>query len=331
MSISATKLKIEEIYSIFTPVEGFNTVYYGKIGNGKTRNATADIIELCNRGEIVYANWKIELEDFDERSSLKIAWAKFLGGKKYFYNFKKENFHYIDPQLLIDNVKDNNISFFSKLVGVHIFIDEGQWIFNSLERYDPKDEKMVEKLKLILHGRHYCRSLNIITQRYSNISRNMRSQVSIWYRCVKRFDGFGFILFQRWAIQDMKNDEPVEFISKIDKKTGATIRDVPNGDVKTYWVHKRTDKIFSSYSTHAMRSPDAVVMVPQFDAFESTRKDRFNLVLKLVFPRVHRFMRWARERLRLYQNGKYIEVKPLTEVKPSGFMKKMVDIKKNKL
>lgn len=291
-SLSAIQLKTEEIYSIFEPVEGFNTVYYGKIGNGKTRNATADILDLLKRGEVVYANWNINVEDFDERSSLEAVWAKFVGGRKYFYNFKKENFHYIDPQKLIDNIQNNNIAFFNKLVGVHIFIDEGQWIFNSLERYDPNDEEMVDKLKLILHGRHYCRSLNIITQRFSNISRNMRSQVSVWYRCVKRFDMFGFMIFQRWSIQDMKNDEPVEFVSEYDKD-GKLVRDVPNGDLKTYFVNVRTDKVFSSYNTHAMRSDDAVVVYPKFDAYISTKKERAFLLFKLSLPRVHRFMRWT--------------------------------------
>lgn len=328
MSISVVEQKTEEIYQIFKPVEGLNTVYYGKIGNGKTRNATADIIELCNRGEVVYANWKIEVTDYDERSSLKVAWAKFLGGRKYFYRFKKENFHYIDPQALIDNVKGNNIAFFSQLVGVHIFIDEGQWIFNSLERYDPHDANMVEKLKLILHGRHYCRSLNIITQRYSNISRNMRSQVSIWYRCVKRWDAFGFIVFQRWAIQDMKNDEPVEFISKIDKKTGLTIRDIPNGDLKTYFVNKRHDKIFPSYNTHAMRSEDAVLVMPEFDAFESNRMDRFLLLLSLLFPRIHRFMRWIRVSLSRF---KKLALGPEVSLRKSTFPLKKTDLVNKKV
>jgi len=104
MSISVIEEKTKEIYDIFTPVEGFNSVYYGKIGNGKTRNATADIIELCNRGEVVYANWHIDVPDFDETTDRRTAFAKFLGGRKYFYKFKKENFHYFDPQDLIDNV-----------------------------------------------------------------------------------------------------------------------------------------------------------------------------------------------------------------------------------
>jgi len=58
-----------EIYNLFAPVEGLNAVYYGKVRNGKTYAATADIIELLQRGEIVYANWNISFEGFDERES----------------------------------------------------------------------------------------------------------------------------------------------------------------------------------------------------------------------------------------------------------------------
>lgn len=290
MSINAITTKTDEIYKIFTPVEGYNTVYYGNIGQGKTRNATADIIELCNRGEIVYANWFIEIKDFDERSSLRVAWAKFLGGSKYFYNFKKENFHYFDPQ-------DIDIATLGNLVGVHLFIDEGQWIFNSLEKYDPSDKDKTDKLKLVLHGRHYCRTLNVITQRPENINKNIRSQVSIWYRCVKRFDIFGLMVFERWAIQDMKDTLPIEFTEKRNLKL-EVVREVPNGERKTYFVNKRNDPIFPSYNTHAMRSKDAVVPVPEFDVYESDFRGRLFLLLSLMFPVVWRFIRQTRGFLR---------------------------------
>jgi len=46
--------KTAEIYSIFSPVEGLNTVYYGKVRNGKTYNATADIIELLERVKLFF-------------------------------------------------------------------------------------------------------------------------------------------------------------------------------------------------------------------------------------------------------------------------------------
>jgi hypothetical protein len=272
----------EEIYELFEPQEGFNTVYYGKIGNGKTRNATADILELLNRGEIVFANWKIDFQGFNELNDKKVVFSKFLGGRKEFFNFNKENFHYLDYDLLI-NDELNQIEFLNKLVGAHLFIDEGQWIFNSLEKATNTDKKSIAKTKLILHGRHYCRSLNLITQRATNVHKNIRSQVHIWYRCVKRFKFGRWIIFERWAIEDMKDDQPVEFITTYDKE-GRAVKDTPNGHRKTYFVNIRTDKIFPAYNTHAMRGKDSIYIKPKFEYYELNSKERFGLLLRTQFP-----------------------------------------------
>jgi len=270
----------EEVFNRFAPVEGVNCVYYGKVRNGKTRTATADILELLRRGEIVYANWMIDFKDFDERSSFAISLVSFLFGRRYYFKFKKENFHYVAPQDLIDNKGEVNIAFLGRLVGVHLFLDEAQWILNSMERYNPDDPAMVAKLKLILHGGHYCRTLNVITQRPANITKNIRSQIHFWYRCVKRFDAFGLMIFQRWCIEDMKDDMPVEFDK--DEETG---KERPLGELKTYWVNKRHDPVFAAYNTHGMRGEDAIVKPPEFDVYELGRWDRFKQVVGFVLPR----------------------------------------------
>lgn len=260
--------KTKEIYDLFAPVEGLNTVYYGRVRNGKTYAATADILDLLSRGEIVFANWKIKFEDYDERSSFKIALVRFFFGRKYFFVYGHENFHYIDtdsPTLVED---------LNKLVGAHIFIDEGQWLFNShLKTDDP------EKRRLILEGGHYCRSLNVITQRPMNIMKDIRSQITIWYKCEKRLSFAGHILFARYEIEDMKNDEPIEPFDE----NGKCI--VP---VKHYWA---SDRVFSAYETHAMRKPDAVYLEPKFDVVETTYWDRLILVYSFFIPaRVKRYV-----------------------------------------
>ena len=277
-----TKEITDEMYDLFEPQEGFNTVYYGKIGNGKTRNATADIIELLQHGEIVFANWEIKFDNFDETTDKKTVFAKFLGGRKHFFKFYKENFHLLNPDDLIQNKENSNVEFLSKLVGTHIFLDEGQWIFNSLERVTLDNPEAIAKTKLVLHGRHYCRSLNIITQRPSNVNKTLRSQVHIWYRCVKRFQAFGWIIFERWGIEDMKDDMPEEFITTYDKE-GRAIKDSPNGKRKTYFVNTRTDKIFPAYNTHAMRAKDAIQFRPVFDAYELNFRQRLELLARTQF------------------------------------------------
>jgi len=261
--------KTSEIYDLFEPVEGFNKVYYGRVRNGKTYAATADIIELLKRGEIVYANWEIKFDDYDERTDFWTVFLKFVSGRKYFYKFDSSNFHYFHPDSI-------DIEFLGKLVGVHVFIDEGQWIFNSHIREKAEDPEAVAKRRLILHGGHYCRSLNVITQRPINLFKDIRSQINIWYKCEKRLQFGRFILFQRWEYQDMKNDEPDE--------------EFPVGRPKTYVA---SDKIFNAYNTHGMRGDDAIVEPPVFDAYVTTRLDRFFLLLSFFVPRWSRKLKRA--------------------------------------
>jgi len=266
----------QDIMDMFQPVEGYNVVYYGKTRNGKTRTATADILELLKRGEVVYANWKIEFPEYDERKDKKSVFYKMLFGRRYFFKYNKDNLFYIDPDELISGKGDINISYLNKLVGVHIFIDEGQWVLPSLDRV--MSEELLDKMKLVLHGGHYCRSLNIITQRPSNISKNTRSQINIWYRCVKRLEFGRLMIFQRWAIEDMKDDMPVEFYKDEDGS------ERPAGDCKTYFVNKIDDPVFMAYNTHAMRSGDAIDQPPSFDVFELSRWDMLKQLLWLLFP-----------------------------------------------
>lgn len=254
--------KTKEIYEVFQPSEGLNTVYYGKVRNGKTYAATKDIIDLIERGEIVYANWIIDFDDFDERKSFKIVLAKTLVGKKNFYVFKKENFHYInvtDPE----HPAFKSIAELHKLVGVHVFIDEGQWIFNSHSRKDDVDAR-----HLILEGGHYCRTLNVITQRPNNIYVDVRSQIQIWYKCEKVFQLGGLIRFDRTEIQEMKEDLPWQ-----DPDARPLI--------KGYWASKR---VYTRYETHGMRAQDAIIEPPKFDVYQTSFFDRIVLLASFFVP-----------------------------------------------
>jgi hypothetical protein len=233
------ELTNEQIMSLFRPVEGQIAVYYGKIRNGKTYAATADIIELVKRGETVYANWQVDIADYDERNHFYTVLIKFLFGKNLFFKYKSSSFHYFHPD-------DIDIPFLGRLVNAHIFIDEGQWIFNSHTKdHDP------EKRKLIFHNGHYCRSLNIITQRPVNIFKDMRSQVHIWYKCEKKLN-FP-LMFQKTQFEDMKDDLPDETVEK--------------PPVQVYMARNR---VLRAYNTHAMRANDAELQVPDFEAYTLT-------------------------------------------------------------
>lgn len=247
---------VQEILDRFIPVEGQVSCYYGRIRNGKTYSATADIIDLLEQGEVVYANWYVDFSGFDQRQSFFVVLLKLFFGQKYFYKFDKSNFHYFDP----DNP---DIGMLGSLVNVHIFVDEGQWIFNSHTKdHDP------EKRKLILHNGHYCRSLNIVTQRPVNIFKDIRSQVHVWFKCEKRLQFGSFIVFQRTAFEDMINDLPDE--------------EMPSGRPKIYVAKS---KVLNAYSTHARRSEDAIEEFPAFEVYSTTWFERLKLLFSFFTPR----------------------------------------------
>jgi len=269
--IGSTQDVTQELLDAFAPVEGENTVYYGKVRNGKTRCATEDILQLLERGEIVWANWLVKFDGYDQRDSWGIALLKLISGNRIFYKFNPENFVYMNPDDLISGGDEEgvNVKFLSRLVGVHLFIDEGQWVLPSTERaWTPE---LVEKMKLVLHGGHYCRTLNIITQRPVNISKTTRSQIHTWYKCEKVL-AWPFLIFRRSTITDMVDDLPDE--ENIDS-------------VKIYWPWNNA-KVFASYNTHGMRAKDAIEPIPAFEAYAATRGE---LIWKLVRGLLPRFRR----------------------------------------
>jgi len=248
----------KEILDLFQPAEGQVAVYYGRIRNGKTYSATADILDLLARGHCVVANWKVAFDGFDERDSFRIVFWSTLFGRRHFFKYSPENLFYLDPEELISN--PDEVKWLSKLVGVDLFIDEGQWIFNSMDK-----DYSVDKMRLVLHNGHHCRALNIITQRPMNIFKTMRSQVNVWYKCEKRLS-WPVLLFQRTSYEDMKDDHPDEEVAS---------------EVKTYVADRR---VMDAYSTHAMREKDAIVFTPKFEYFKYRWLDCVKLVGSFALP-----------------------------------------------
>ena len=220
-----TRVDEQELIDLFEPPEGSVNFYYGRIGNGKTYAATADILDLLERGRVVYCNWVINWSGFDQRSNGAHRLFHFIFFMRRFYVFKKENLRYFSPD-------DVSVEFLSSLTDCDIFIDEGQWIFDSYE--GTKFSK--EKRRLILHTRHVNRSLNIISQRTKAIQVSARGQVNRFYKCeaVMRWP---FLIFRRTEYQDMAGDDVDEGADPI--------------SVKTYFARK---KVLSAYDTKYLRA-----------------------------------------------------------------------------
>lgn len=238
------QLDAEQLREFFRPVDGTVNFYYGKIGNGKTYAATADILDYLRRGHIVWANWKIDFPEFDQRNSLPHTLMHFIFFKKQYFRYPPENLRYIDP----DNI---NIEELGKIANAHIFLDEGQWTLNSYEG----NKINIDKRKLVLHTRHYNRSLNIISQRTQAIHVTARGQVNRFYKCEKKLSR-PWLIFKRTEFQDMKEDD-------VDETKPIA--------VKVYFASKY---IMKAYDTHAMRGKDVNEQVPKFEVYELNFKER---------------------------------------------------------
>jgi len=181
-----------DLLSLFSSPEGEITQRYGRIGQGKTYGATADVLDELSRGRVVYTNWRINYNGFDQRDSfLFILGSILFPWSSRFYKFPKDNLRYLP-------IDENFLNTFSKLTDCSVYIDEGHVIFDSYEMAKMSMEKRVS----VLHTRHFNRSIHIISQRPTAIHVMMRANVNRFYKYDKLFSK-PFILFRRTEFQDM--------------------------------------------------------------------------------------------------------------------------------
>jgi len=214
----------------FAAPEGSVNFYYGRIGHGKTYAATADIISLLFRGQVVYANWKISWEGYDQRVSRVRRFLHFFFKRGILDVYQKSNFHYIPPE-------ECTAEFLNTLSDCHIFIDEGQ---NLLDSYDGvKFSK--EKRQLIQYARHFHRTINIIAQRPTSVQVTARAQVNRFYKCEKK-DFRLWPRFVRKEFQEMVGETVDETVDPISERH--------------YWGKAR---IFAAYDSKYMRQGKPIV------------------------------------------------------------------------
>lgn len=250
------KVLMSDLLNVFEASEGSINMYYGKIGNGKTYSATADILDLLDQGKVVYANWHIEVEDFDDRKSLFMILINTILFKKRFYKIPcAKNLHFFNPEEF--NSTMELVEWLSGLNDCHIFFDEGQDMFDSYEgtRFSKA------KRRLILHTRHYHRTLNIISQRPTAIQVSARGNVNRFYKCVK-LASWPWLRLARYEFQDMAGetvDETQEPIS-----------------AKSYWGKKR---VFKAYNTDYLAQGIKKSQNVQFEAYDLTFKEKMKCLL----------------------------------------------------
>jgi len=201
------KLKEINLLSLFQAPEGEITQRYGRIGQGKTYGAVVDILDELKRGHVVYTNFKLNFQGFDQRKSfLYVVGGLLFPWRSLYYNFPKENLKYIA-------VDGDFIKNFSKLTDCSVYLDEGHVVFDSYEMAKMSMEKRVA----VLHTRHFNRSIHIISQRPTAVHRMMRANVNRFYKYEKLIHSGNFILFRRTEFQDM-TDETVDETEPISTK-----------------------------------------------------------------------------------------------------------------
>lgn len=256
---------MDDLLEVFSASEGSINMYYGLIGNGKTYAATSDILDLLKQGKVVYANWKIIVEDHDDRESFWHTFFNFVLFRRRFYKLPCEkNLHFFDPEQFAST--GELVEWLSGLNDCHIFFDEGQDMFDSYE--GTKFSK--SKRRLILHTRHYHRTLNIISQRPTAIQVSARGNVNRFYKCVK-IASWPWVRFARYEFQEMTGETVDEQSDPITKKT--------------YWGSSR---VFNAYNTDYLAEGIPKSQKVFFEAYDLSFKERFIALYRIFFGKRER-------------------------------------------
>lgn len=251
------KVDTIELLNLFPPTEGEITQYYGRIGQGKTYGATADILDLLRRGNVVYANWRINWDGYDERNSvLYVLLSVLLPWRKRFYKFNKENLHYIP-------IDEKFHEKFEKLTDCYVFLDEGHVVFDSYEMA----RLSLARRASILHTRHFNRSICIISQRPTAIHVAMRANVNRFYKMEKVWQFGSIIRFRRTEFQDMQNET-------VDDNIDNAL------SIKQYWGRK---EVFDAYPSKYLRGNTQASQKIMFEAYDFGILARFLLLLRVIF------------------------------------------------
>ena len=265
LKLQGERVKEVELLDLFPASEGMITQYYGRIGAGKTYAATSDILEYLRRGKVVYANWKINYQGYDERKSIfRLVVSMVFPWIKRFYFFPQENLRYFEVSDVWAQKQgyEDFDAWVASRTDCFIFADEGHvWV----DSYASTRISM-EKRKTILHTRHFNRSINIISQRPTAIHVAMRANVNVFYKCEKIWQWGGIVRFKRTEYQDM-TDENVD--ENEEKEIGR----------KYYWGTKR---IFESYNTKYLRGDTPQSQKVNFEAYNYGFFAKIALFFKVI-------------------------------------------------
>lgn len=272
--INPTTGRVEDIniIEILPPNEGEINQYYGRIGTGKTYAGTRRILRELRQGKVVYANWKIKWNGYDETTDKLKLFLGVLGLKRKFFKYPKSNLRFFE-------VKETFVDDLASKTDCIIHLDEGHIAFDSYKLTKMTIEERVN----VLHTRHFDRTLVIYSQRPTAIHATLRGNVNRFYKCEKLFDlklfGKRFIRFQVTEFQDLKQGETPD---------EERIRDPKTLEETSEYKHAiKQDKFWAS--SHVFNSYDSKYMRGNVPLDQSNKSElyipKWSLIVKKLFTK----------------------------------------------
>lgn len=179
--------------------------YYGRLGQGKTYALVRDVLSILNKGAVVYTNFTINWNGYDERNNPFAMFFAAIGLKSKFVSYPASNLR----QMPTDETWHEK---FGKLRNCIVAIDEAYVLFDS---YQMSKMPMSQRLN-ILQTRKFDRSIWYTTQRPTSVHAVMRGMTNVFYRCEKWNVPF-FTLFARDEF-DLASDETVDIDNRLSRK-----------------------------------------------------------------------------------------------------------------
>lgn len=295
------QIPVKNILELLPPDEGEINIFYGRIGAGKTRAGTENILSELQRGLVVYANWPLNWAGYDERKSkLKLTKGVF-GMKDVYFNLPRENFHFwslyestIDGLSYFEYFKHPQIKKYDKdgffagfksaeeinfidalslITDASLHFDEGHIPFDSYEATRMPEQKRAA----IFSQRHFDRKLTIYTQRANSVHVNLRGNANRFFKCEKTLDfsilGKRFNRFQITEFQDLTTQNAVDESLELDEDG----QEIP-GRYKyavSSWKVWGSQNIFAHFDSKYLRQGMPSSQSNYAEAYYLTWKERF--------------------------------------------------------
>lgn len=249
----------------------------GATGMGKTYEATRRALRYLHAGKVVYTTWKLNLpKHFDQRESFMHVLFGILFFRKYFFRFDYEkNYHYVDLDSYLDEKTgifdtEKFARFLSSRTDCVFMLDEGQDVFDSHQRAGKIARQSITRT------RHMHKKLIIISQRAQAVDVTARGNVTLFYKCERRYIPLLGNYFRVRVTEEIENSNNYPIWIRHDS-TGEVYWQAP-----IYFSGFGKRFVYDAYDSWYMRKQMIRSQDLALDAFEFSLYGKFKLLIKLV-------------------------------------------------